>query len=163
MYFFVPFAGNPPAQGLFREELMLRQTALAAIFAGCALAWNHHDLNGSWQLIPERSEFHGEPAVETGRVTIDDREGNIYVSRSFNYDQAGRSTSSTFDTDARAKTSIKEPGIKSKTEWKGEVLQVTTTREGSTTVERYRLLDDGTMVLTVDRPGHAAETLFFRR
>ena len=117
----------------------------------------------SWQLIPERSEFHGEPAIQTGTVTIDDREGNIYVSRNFNYDEADRSTSTTFDTDARAKTSIKEPGFKSKTEWKGDVLQVTTTREGATTVEHYRLLDDATMVLTVDRPGHAPETLFFRR
>jgi hypothetical protein len=142
---------------------MWRKTALIAILAGCALAWNHHDLNGTWQLIPERSEFHGEPAIQTGSVTIDDREGNIYVSRNFNYDAADRSTSTTFDTDARAKTSIKEPGIKSKTEWKGDVLQVTTTRDGYTTVERYKLLEDGTMVLTVDRPSHATETLFFRR
>lgn len=141
----------------------LTGAAALAIFAGSALASNHHDLNGSWQLIPERSEFHGEPAIQTGTFTIEDREGNIYVSRNFNYDQADRFTSSTFDTDARAKTSIKEPGLKSKTEWKGDVLQVTTTREGAVTVERFRLLDDETMALTVDRPGHATETLFFRR
>jgi hypothetical protein len=104
----------------------------------------------SWFSKPERS-------------ASTNREGNIYVSRNFNYDETGRSASTTFDTDARAKTSIKEPGLKSKTEWKGDVLQVTTTREGAVTVERYRLLDDGTMVLTVDRPGHPAETLFFRR
>ena len=142
---------------------MLRRTALITIFAASAFAWNHHELNGSWQLIPERSEFHGELVLQTGAVNIDDREGNIYVSRNFNYDQTDGSASTTFDTDARAKTSIKEPGLKSKTEWKGDVLQVTTTREGAVTVERYRLLDDGTMVLTVDRPGHAAETLYFRR
>lgn len=137
--------------------------AFLAIVAGFAWASNHHELNGSWQLIPERSEFHGEPAIQTGTVTIDDREGNISVSRNFDYGQVGRSASSTFDTDARAKTSIKEPGFKSKTEWKGDVLQVRTTQDGVTAVERYRLLDDGTMVLTVDRPGHASEALFFRR
>jgi hypothetical protein len=137
--------------------------AVLAIFAGCALASNHHELNGSWQLVPQRSEFHGEPAIQTGTFTIEDREGNIYVSRNFNYDQADRNTSSTFDTDARAKTSIKEPGFRSKAEWKGDALQVRTTQDGAVTIERFRLLGDGTMELTVDRPGHATEALFFRR
>jgi hypothetical protein len=146
-----------------RPYTLLTKAAALAIFAGSALASNHHELNGSWQLIPERCEFHGEPAIQTGTFTIDDREGNIYVSRSFNYDQADRSTSKTFDTDARAKTSIKEPGFKSKTEWKGDVLQVTTTQDGAATVERFTLVDNGTMELTVERPGHATETLFFRR
>ncbi len=137
--------------------------AALAVFAGHASAVNHHELNGTWQLIPERSEFHGEPVIKTGSVTIADREGNIYVSRNFNFDGVNQSTSSTFDTDARARTSIKEPGIRSKTEWKGDVLQVTTTREGATTIERYRLSADGIMELTVDRPGHAPETLLFGR
>jgi hypothetical protein len=144
-------------------KYFLTGAATLAIFAGCALAVNHHELNGSWQLIPERSEFHGEPAIQTGTVTIEDREGNIYVSRNFSYDRVDQSASSTFDTDTRAKTSIKEPGFKSKSEWKDDALQVRTTQDGVTAVERYRLLDDGTMVLTVDRPGHTSETLYFRR
>jgi hypothetical protein len=134
-----------------------------ALFAGYALAVNHHELNGTWQLIPERSEFHGEPIIKTGSVTIADREGNIYVSRKINFDGMNQSTSSTFDTDGPARTSIKEPGIRSKTEWKGDILQVTTTRDGATTVERYSLSAEGIMVLTVDRPGHAVETLLFER
>jgi hypothetical protein len=137
--------------------------AALALFAGYALAANHHELNGTWQLVPERSEFHGEPIIKTGSVTIADREGNIYVSRNFKFDGVNQSTSSTFDTDAPARTSIKELGIRSKTEWKGDVLQVTTTRRGATTVERYSLSSDGIMVLTVDRPGHALETLLFER
>src|SRR5579862_4804521 len=119
-----------------------------ALFAGYALAVNHHGLNGTWQLIPKRSEFHGEPIIKTGSVTIADREGNIYVSRNFTFDGVNQSTSSTFDTDARARTTIKELGIRNKTEWKGDVLQVTTTRGGATTVERYSLSADGIMVLT---------------
>jgi hypothetical protein len=146
----------------------LTGAAALAVFAGYALAVNHHELNGTWQLVPERSEFHGEPIIKTGSVTIADREGNIYVSRNFNFDGlisngVNQSESSTFDTDARAKTSIKEPGLRSKTEWKGDALQVTTTRDGATTVERYSLSADGILVLTVDRPGHASETLLFRR
>lgn len=141
----------------------LAGAAALAVFAGYALAFNHRELNGTWRLMPQRSQFHGEPAIETGSVTIADREGNIYISRDFNLNGANESTSSAFDTDARAKTSIKEPGIRSKTEWKGDVLQVTTTQEGQTTVERYSLSPDGTMVLTVDRAGHAPETLLFER
>lgn len=140
-----------------------RVAAALAVFAGYAFGINHHELNGTWQLIPQQSEFHGERSIESGTVTIADREGNIYVSRNFDYDVANGSRSSTFETDARAKTTIKEPGVTSKSEWKGDSLQVTTTRNGTTTVERYRLDPDGTMVLTVNRPDHAAETLVFRR
>jgi len=147
--------------GVIRNFLL--SAAALTLFAGYALAANHHALNGAWQLLPERSQFNGEPVVKTGSVTIWDREGNIYVSRNFNFDGANGSTSSTFDTDAGARTSIKDPGFKSRTEWKDGVLKVTTMQNGATTVERYTLSPDGIMTLTVDRPGHAAETLFFER
>lgn len=142
---------------------LLTGAAVLAMFSGYSLAANHHELNGTWQLIPERSEFHGEPVIKAGSVTIADREGNIYVSHNFSFEGANQSASSTFETDARAKTSVKEPGIRSKTEWKGDVLQVTTTEDAASIIERYSLNLDGTMVLTVDRPGHAPETLFFER
>jgi hypothetical protein len=135
----------------------------AGLGAALGLAANHHELNGTWQLVPSRSELNGEPAVETGTVTISDREGNIYVSRNFDFDSANLSTSSTFSTDARAKTSIKEPGFKSKAKWDRDALKVTTTHEGVTTVERYTLRDEGTMMLQTDRTGHHPETLYFQR
>jgi hypothetical protein len=141
----------------------LAGTAALSIVVGCALAFTHHDLNGSWQLIPARSDFHGDPVIQTGMVTINDRQGNIYVSRNFSYDGANQSTTSTFSTDARERASIKEAGFKSKTQWKGDVLEVTTTREGATTVERYSLRDDGIMILIIDRPGHALDILLFQR
>jgi hypothetical protein len=137
--------------------------ATLAIFAGLGLASNHHALNGTWQLSPARSELHGEPAIQTGTVTINDREGNIYVQRNFDLDSANRSTSTSFSTDARANVSIKEPGFRSKAKWEGEVLKVTTTHEGATTVERYSLLGDGTLMLQVDRAGHPAQALYFQR
>jgi hypothetical protein len=141
----------------------LARAATLAIFAGCALAANHHELNGTWQLVPARSEFHGEPVMRSGVITIDDREGNIYISRNFTYGDANESTTSTFSTDARENTSIKEPGVRNKTQWEHDVLKVTTTRDGITSVERYRLGGDGSMVLMIDRPGHAVETLLFQR
>jgi len=133
----------------------------AGLGAGLGLASNHHVLNGTWQLVPARSELHGEAAIQTGTVTINDREGNIYVERNFNFDDANRSVSTSFATDARAKTSIKEPSFKSKAKWDGDVMKVTTTHEGITTVERYSLLGDGTMMLQVDRTGRPSETLYF--
>jgi hypothetical protein len=66
-------------------------------------------------------------------------------------------------TDARAKTSIKEPGFKSKAKWEGDMLKVTTDHEGITTVERYSLLGDGTMMLQVERTGRPSETFYFQR
>jgi hypothetical protein len=137
--------------------------ATLAVMAGSAFAVNHHELNGTWQLVPSRSELHGEAVIQTGTVTINDREGNIYVQRNFDFDGANQSTSTSFSTDARAKTSIKEPGFKSKAKWEGDVMKVTTIHEGITTVERYSLRDDGAMMLQIDRTGHQPEMLFFQR
>jgi hypothetical protein len=141
----------------------LTGAATLAFFAGFALAGHHHELNGTWQLVPSRSELNGEPAIQTGTVAINDREGNIYVQRNFNYDSANLSTSTSFATDARSKSSIKEPGFKSKAKWDGDVLKVMTTQDGINIVERYRLSDEGTMVLQIDRTGHQPETLYFQR
>ena len=136
----------------------------ASIFlsAGVALA-HHHELNGTWQLVPSRSQLNGEPAIQSGTVTINDREGNIYVDRSFNLEEGNRSVTSSFSTDARAKASIKQPGFKSKAKWDGNVLKVVTTNDGMTTVERYTLAADGGMMLQVDRSGRPSEAFYFQR
>jgi hypothetical protein len=136
---------------------------ITGLFAGAAYANHHHELNGVWQLIPARSELHGEPAIESGTVSINDREGNITVERNFTLDSAKQTTSTSFVTDARHGSSIKEPGFKSKSKWEGDVLKVTTDHEGMTTVERYSLVGDGTMVLQVDRTGRPSETFYFER
>lgn len=133
------------------------------LFTACAWANDHHRMNGVWQLIPASSESNGEPAIQTGTVTVNDREGNIFVQRNFNFDAASQSTASSFATDSRHNATIKEPGFKSKAKWEGHVLTVTTTRNGETTMERYSLRDDGTMMLELDRPGHQPETLLFQR
>jgi hypothetical protein len=137
--------------------------SIFALFALPAFANHHHELNGTWQLIPARSELHGEPAIQTGTVTINDREGNIYVEHNFNVQDANRTVTTTFATDARAKAAIKEPGFTSKAKWEGDMLKVTTDHDGITTVERYSLLGDGTMMLQVDRTGRPSETLYFER
>lgn len=143
------------------RNFLLGAVALA-VFAGAAMA-AHHELNGTWQLIPARSELNGQPAIESGTVTINDREGNIYVNRNFSVQDTNRTVTSNMATDARVNSTIKEPGFRSKAKWYGDVLQVTTTHEGITTVEQYSLLPDGTMLLRVDRTGRPSENLYFQR
>ena len=140
----------------------IRCITAVVLFMACAFANGHQRLNGVWQLIPARSEFNGERVIQFGTVTINDREGNIFVQRNFDFDAPNQSTSTSFTTDARHNDSIKQPGFKSKTKWDGHVLAVTTTRNGETTTERYSLRDDGIMMLQLDRPGHQPETLYFQ-
>jgi hypothetical protein len=58
------------------------------LFAFSAFARDHSALNGTWTLVPAKSDFAGQPVVQTGTVTIADREGIIIVSRSFVYEGA---------------------------------------------------------------------------
>jgi hypothetical protein len=133
------------------------------LFAASALANHHHELNGAWQLIPSRSVLNGGPAIQSGTVTINDREGNVYVDRNFNLTEGNRTVTTNFFTDAREKASIKQPGLISKAKWEGDLLKVVTTQDGVTTVERYSLSSDGSMILQVDRTGRPPETLVFER
>jgi hypothetical protein len=141
----------------------LRCVTAVILFTVCAWANDHQRLNGVWQLIPTRSEFNGERVIQFGTVTVNDRQGNIFVQRNFDFDAPNQSTATSFTTDARENATIKQPGFKSKAKWDGHVLTVTTTRNGETTMERYSLRDDGTMMLQLDRPGHQPETLYFQR
>ena len=45
-------------------------------------------LNGTWTLVPAKSDFAGQPVVQTGTVTIHDQNGIIIVSRNFVYEGA---------------------------------------------------------------------------
>ena len=126
-------------------------------------ARGHHELNGTWKLIPTRGDFAGQPVTETGSVTINDREHNITVSRNFTYDGANRTNSYQFTTDGRENSSIRNgKTFKSKAKWEGDVLVVTTTQDIETTVEHFSLDPAGTLRLVVDRPGQTAVTLFFQ-
>lgn len=135
-----------------------------ALFALQAVAANHHSLNGTWTLEPTRSEFSGQPAIQTGTVTINDREHNITVTRNFTYDGTNQSYEYSFTTDGRENSSIRQgKTFKSKAKWEGDVLKVTTLENGASTVERYSLAPDGSLMLVVDRPEHRPVTLYFQR
>jgi hypothetical protein len=145
-------------------KFFLISVAILVLFAASAFAANHHQLNGTWILVPTESEFGGEAAIQTGTVTINDREHNITVTRSFAYDAADQSLSYSFSTDGRENATIREgKTFKSKAKWDGDVLKVTTTADGVTTVERFTLAGDNTMRLVVERGDHHPRTLVFHR
>jgi hypothetical protein len=129
-----------------------------------AFARDHNELNGTWTLVPTQSDFGGQPVVETGTVTISDREGIIIVTRSFRYEGARESFFYGDITDSENNSTIhKGKDLKSKTKWDHDVLKVTTTQSGAVTLESYTLTADGSMMVSVVRPEQKPITLFFQR
>ena len=134
------------------------------LIASSAFARNHDILNGIWNLVPAKSDFAGQPVVETGTVTINDREGVTVVSRSFVYHGA---TETFFYNDSTGSqfggTVHSGKDLKTKTKWDRDVLKVTTTLSGSVTLESYRLAADGSMLVSVEKPDHKMIALVFER
>ena len=134
------------------------------LFAFSAFARDHSALNGTWTLVPAKSDFAGQPVVQTGTVTIADRDGIIIVSRSFRYEGATETFFYKDLTDAENNATIHTgKDLKSKTRWDRDVLKVTTTESGAVTLESYTLAADGTLLVSVVRPEHQAITLVLRR
>ncbi len=121
-------------------------------------------LNGTWTLVPARSDFAGQPVIQTGTVTINERQGDVTVSRNFVYEGATETFFYRDMIDSENNATIHSGnGIKSKARWDRDVLKVTTAQSGVVTVESYRLSPDGVMTATVVRPGHSPITLTFER
>jgi hypothetical protein len=134
------------------------------IFAFSVFARDHNELNGTWTLVPASSDFAGQPVVQTGTVTIADRDGIIIVSRSFVYEGASETLFYRDVTDSEhGDTFHTGKDLKSKTSWDHDILKVTTTQSGAVTVESYSLAADGTMLDSVVRPEHKPFTLVFQR
>jgi hypothetical protein len=121
-------------------------------------------MNGTWTLVPEKSDFAGQPAFESGTVTINDREGNITVSRNFVIAGATQTVFYSDSTDSQHHATIRDgQDVKTKSKWDHDVLKVTTTQSGATTLESYTLEANGTMMVNVVRPDHKTITLVFQR
>jgi hypothetical protein len=134
------------------------------LFACSAIAADHRAMNGTWTLVPTKSDFAGQSVVQTGTVTIDDHQGIITVSRSFVYAGATETFFYSDMTDAEHNATIHSgKDLKSKTRWDHDVLKVTTTQSGAVTVESYALTADGDMTVNVARPDRKPITLVFQR
>ncbi|MGA2133601.1 MAG: hypothetical protein ABSH50_15010 [Bryobacteraceae bacterium] len=133
------------------------------LLAFSAFARGHTALNGTWTLVPTKSNFAGQPVVQTGTVTINEREGIITVSRNFVYAGATETYFYRDMTDAQNNATIHTgKDLKSKSRWDHDVLKVTTNQSGAVTLESYALAADGSMTVTVVRPEHPAITLVFQ-
>jgi hypothetical protein len=136
---------------------------ITLLFTLSAYARDHSALNGTWTLVPAKSDFAGQPVVQTGTVTIADREGIIIVSRSFVYEGATETFFYSDVTDSEHNATIHTgKDLKSKTRWDHDVMKVTTTESGAITLESYTLAADGTMLVSVERPEHKPITLVFQ-
>ena len=134
------------------------------IFAFSAFAGDHRDLNGTWTLVPAKSNFAGQPTVQTGTVTISDHEGTIVISRRFKYEGVDETFFYNDDIGTQNHATIKtSKDLKTKTKWDHDVLKVITTQSGATTVESYTLAADGAMLVSVERPEHKLINLVFER
>jgi hypothetical protein len=108
--------------------------------------------------VPAKSDFAGQPVVQTGTVTIADREGIIIVSRSFVYKGATETFYYKDVTESEHNATIHTgKDFKSKTSWDHDVLKVTTTQPGAVTIESYSLAPDGVMLVSVARPEQKPE------
>jgi hypothetical protein len=126
-------------------------------------ARDHSAMNGTWTMVPAKSDFSGQPVVQTGTVTINDREGIVTVSRSFVYEGASETFFYRDMTDAENGATIHTgKDLKSKAKWDHNVLRVTTTQSGAITLESYTLGADGTMLVSVVRPEQKPITLVFQ-
>ncbi len=137
---------------------------MTCLFAFAASARDHAALNGTWTLVPAKSVFAGQAVVQTGTVTINDRQGIVTVSRKFVYTGDTETFFYSDMTDAENNATIRtSKDLKSKMRWDHDVLKVTTTQSGAVTLESYALAEDGTMVVSVLRPEHKPITLVFRQ
>lgn len=134
------------------------------LFAPSVSARDHSLMNGTWTLVPAKSNFAGQAVVQTGTVTISSQDGIVIVQRNFVYEGAADTYFYRDITDAYNNATVHSgKELKSKTGWDHDVLKVKTTREGAVTVESYSLAADGDMTAIVVRPDHTTFTLVFQR
>ena len=107
------------------------------LFAFSAFARDHTLLNGTWTLVPTKSDFAGQPVIQTGTVTINERDGDITVARSFAYEGATDTFFYRDLTDSENSATIHSgKDLKSKTKWDHDVLKVITTQSGAVTTRK---------------------------
>jgi len=136
----------------------------AVLFAFPAFARDHRAFNGTWTLVPARSNFAGQSVVQTGTVKINDDRGVVVISRSFVYEGATETFFYSDSTGSENNSTVHlGKDLKSKTKWDHDTLEVTTTQSGVNTIESYTLDADGAMTVRVVRPEHQPISLVFLR
>src|SRR5277367_2413780 len=107
------------------------KTAIFALFTLAAFGRSHTEMNGTWVLVPTQSDFAGQPVMQTGTVTINEREGDITVSRDFTYQGADKTYFYKDMVDSENNATIRKNDVKSKARWDHDALKVVTTQAGA--------------------------------
>ena len=129
-----------------------------------ANANNASGFNGTWTLIPSRSDFGGQQPIQAGTVKIEVQPNNVYISRDFRYGDKGETESYNFNPDAGKVIRIRYGQVfKTKGEWDGDSIKVSNKEKHSKEVERYTLDSDGILKLVINSPDEQPVTLFFQR
>lgn len=148
----------------FSCKTFVTTAAALLMFSTVALAESHGVLNGTWTLVPERSQLNGEPAIESGTVTFNNAGRNVNLTQHFTVADPAQSIASSFTMNGRTNNAMSLGANSwSLAKWEGHSLQVNTTQNGVTSEESYSLQPDGMLMLTYERPGHKTITLFFQR
>src|ERR1700691_5947320 len=130
-----------------RKYSVILMTLLVAL---SAFARDHSALNGTWTLVPAKSDFAGQPVVQTGTVTIGYQQGVTVVTRSFVYEGANETFFYNDSAGSEYGSTIHQgKDLKSKISWDHDILKVTTTQSGAVTLESYTLAVDGSMLVNV--------------
>ena len=115
------------------STLKITRAVLATLLLAVPLAARDHaDFNGTWPLVPARSDFAGQSVVQTGTVTISSQDRVIIVERNFKYEGIAETYFYSDLSDANSGATIHTgKDLKSKTKWDHDVLKVTTTLDGA--------------------------------
>jgi hypothetical protein len=156
----MPFLGD----GIRRASYPAMKILMGMALTTALIAGGHTLLNGTWVLEPTQSDFSGQPVIQTGTVTINERQGDITVSRDFKYEGASETFFYRDMTDSENNATIHSgKELKSKAKWDHDALKVITTQSGVVTTETYSLAANGSMTATVAKPGSKTITLVFVR
>ncbi len=148
----------------YSTSTLLKAVLPTALLAFSVFAGDRTALNGTWTLVPAKSDFAGQPVVQTGTVTISQHEGTIVVSRRFKYEGATETFFYNDDIGTENNSTIHTgKDLKTKAKWDHDALKVTTTQSGAATLETYTLAPGGEMTVNVERPGGKPIILVFQR
>ena len=137
----------------------------ALVFAAALPLLAHPNLSGHWVLLPEQSTYRGQPATQSGEITIEQRHGQLFISRHLYVDGPNSGMEFNFTTDGHEGSTIHQgKEMKTKASWEGDTLKVRTTMNDQVTIEQYRISPDkDQLVLTVETPDHQISNMVFRR
>jgi len=90
--------------------------------------------------------------MTAGTVVINDFEDKISLAENFTSANSLQQATAFFSIAGRHNEKIRQGNLEARAKWDHETLEVDATENGVQQVQRFNLLPDGTMMMTVERP-----------